>query len=89
MKKIIIKKELCHLIEQLHYETNALNDLLSFMVKDNVDVDSDNFLKIQKKYMEKYTEYQLAKSNLIKIYNIGNEKWYLNFDNAELVIDEN
>lgn len=88
-KKISISEDLCNYIESLHYETNAMQDLLMRMKNSN-DEELNNFWL--NKYIEKYTEYELAKKQLENEYIIptfgGNIKWFLQFETHEVIIEE-
>lgn len=89
MEKIKISEDLSTYIERLHYETNALQDLISRM-KNEDDEGLNNFWL--NKYIETYKEYSLAKQELEKQYIIpiygNNTKWVLNFEDNEVTIDK-
>ena len=72
------------LIEQLHYEKFALSDLLSFVLKDGIDIESDNYKKLEDKYLKACAKYELAKKELTKIYNLEGS-WRLDFNNKEII----
>lgn len=88
MEKIKISEELSNYIERLHYETNALQELISKM-KNSEDEDLNNFWI--NKYFDTYKEYNLAKQEMEKQYivpNFGKKvNWNLDFDNCEVSID--
>ena len=88
MEKITISRELCDYIEALHYEVNALQDLLNHASsEENAEILEKYWYD---KYIEKYTEYVLAKQELENEYVVpkfGNEhKWHLNFNDAILEV---
>ena len=85
MEKIKISDGLCTYLESLNYEVNAIRDLIERMkFEDNEKV--NNFWL--NKYVEIYTEYELAKKELEKEYiipNYGNNvQWYLDFKTGEI-----
>lgn len=84
MEKIKISDELSNYIESLHYETNALQDLLTKINLKDVSEDIKNFW--YNKYIEKYTSYNLAKQELEAEYVIPkfgkNHSWNLDFSTA-------
>jgi len=89
MEKIRISEDLCNYIESLHYETNAMQDLLARM-GDNSDNKLNEFW--MNKYVEKYTEYNLAKQQLEKEYvtpQFGDnaKSWNLDFDSREVEVE--
>lgn len=87
--RIKISEDLCNYIESLHYETYALQDLLARM-SGNSDNELNSFW--MNKYVEKYTEYSLAKQQLEKEYVIPkcgtNVSWVLLFDDCEIEVEE-
>ena len=89
MEKIKISEDLRNYIERLHYETNALQDLISRMKNFENDEVNEYWLN---KYFEVYKEYNLAKQELEKEYilPIYKEKvsWNLNFESCEVSIDK-
>ena len=89
MEKIKISEDLCNYIERLHYETNALQDLISRM-KNFEDNDINEYWL--NKYFEVYKEYNLAKQELEKVYitPIYGDKcsWNLDFDSCEVSINK-
>lgn len=88
MEKIKISEELSNYIERLHYETNALQDLISRM-KNSEDEELNNFWL--NKYFDTYKEYNLAKQEMEKQYivpDFGKKvNWNLDFDTCEVSID--
>lgn len=88
MEKIKISEELSNYIERLHYETNALQDLISKM-KDAEDEELNSFWL--DKYFETYKEYNLAKQEMENQYIVpvfGKKvNWNLDFNNCEVSID--
>lgn len=86
MKTVKISKDTCKYLEVLSYEVMSYLNLISFLIKDKVDILSENYLKIYKNYVEKNTEYNIAKKTLIKKYNLENKKWKVNFDEEVIEI---
>lgn len=90
-KIIKISQELSNYIESLHYELSARQDLLSFLVRNNLQ-ESEGFKRYHEEYIDFYTQYQLAKSNLendILIPLIGGKfSWTLDFSSQEVTIIE-
>lgn len=88
-KKIItIGEDLCNYIESLHYETYAMQDLLTKMRSESNDEINEFWLN---KYIEKYTEYNIAKQQLETEYIIpvfhDNVKWNLHFETREVEVE--
>ena len=92
MRIIEIPEELNTYIELLHYEVNALQDLLTRMATAQEEVPESLCNYWTRQYIDKYTEYNIAKQNLEKDYVMPTleegEKvtWNLNFDSHEVVI---
>lgn len=87
--KITISQELCDLMEKLHYENIGLKDLIVFSMKNNIDINSNGYKKLYQDYLENNAEYELAKKELEKYYEIpSNTFWHLDFDTRELKYDE-
>lgn len=92
MRVIEIPEELSTYIELLHYEVNALQDLLVRIATSQDTIPESLSNHWTNRYIEKYMEYDLAKQNLEKKYVIPtleeNEKvnWSLNFESHEVVI---
>lgn len=88
MEKIKISEELCDYIECLHYEINAIQDLLVRM-KGNSDEELNEFWI--NKYIEKYKEYNIAKQQLENDYiipNFGRDcTWHLDFESQEVEVN--
>ena len=88
MIQIKIKKELCDLIEQLHYETLSLKDLILFLLNNEIDIKNESYKYILNLYIEKNMEYLLAKENLKKDYFIPDCSWELNFESNLLTYED-
>lgn len=94
MRVIQIPQELSEYLELLNYETNALQDLLVRMAMFNFTVEVPSELKNYwtDKYIEIYTEYEIAKKELEKKYvqptlkENETVRWNLNFDSCEVVV---
>ena len=92
MRVVKIPEDLCTYLEVLNYETNALQDLLVRMslFGDEVTTELQNYWT--NRYLDTFTEYNLAKKDLEKTYvqpllkddEVVN--WNLNFDSCEVVI---
>ena len=75
----------CNILEKF-----ALSDLISFILKDGISPESENYKKLFNQYKDVSIKYELAKKELSKIFNIENRKWRLNFDSQEVIfLDEN
>lgn len=90
MEKMKISEDLCTYIERLHYETNALQDLIT-RIKNNNDGEELNTFWLDQ-YFETYKEYVLAKQELSREYvePVYGEKarWVLDFDTCEVTINQ-
>lgn len=82
--KIIVDNELCTRIEMLQYEVNSRKEIITTYLQTNTNK-TDLFEAYQKEYTEYFTEYNKAKQELVKTYNVpNNSKWNLNFATREL-----
>ena len=85
-----IPLQYCNILECLAYEKFALSDLIAYVLKDGLSLESDNYKKLFNQYKEVSIKYELAKKELAKIFNIENRKWKLNFNSQEVIfLDEN
>lgn len=90
--KIKINSEINNLLERLHYEVAARQDLLTFMIDHNMDITNSSFKAYQQEYREVYTQYNVAKKELEKQYVLpaaNNEpnSWSLDFETEELTVN--
>ena len=93
-KDIKIDKDICNLIETLHYEVNAAMDLMAYMLSSGMDTNTDSFKKYQKDYIDCHAKYNLAKEEMEKMYIKSIEqqvkrqiKWNLSFDTEILTLE--
>ena len=92
MRVITVPQEISEYLEFLSYETNALQDLLVRMSFFDTDIKTELQNYWTDRYINTYTEYELAKKELEKEYIQSqlddNEcvDWKLNFDSCEVVI---
>ena len=64
MNSMRISNEVANYIESLDYEISARKELISFMIKNNIDVDGDAFKKYHEELVEYIKEFNLAKKEL-------------------------
>lgn len=89
--KIIISEQFRDYIEGLNYEKNARAKLINFML--DCDINNEQmFKKINTEYLEYYSQFEIAKSQLEQIYLKSLFKtiprWRLNFESMEVCIYE-
>lgn len=84
-----IPEELSNYLEALCYETGARKDLLAFMVERGMQK-QEAFLEYQKEFVECYSRYEIAKTELASEYvtpEFPGAKWNLDFATHELTIE--
>ena len=86
MAKAIVPEELNNYIEALQYEVNARKDLCAYMIDHGME-GTDQFNKYHKEYIECFVNYNTAKDELTKMFNISGA-WNLDFETRELTYDE-
>lgn len=86
MAKQIVPEELCSYIEALQYEVNARKDLCAFMI-DHSMMDSPQFERYHKEYIECNIKYNAAKDQLTKMFNVKGP-WNLEFETRELTYED-
>ena len=86
MKKVPVTKEMCDYVESLMYELTARRDLCAFMVDHGMG-ETEHFEKYHDAYLKANAEYAVAKTELTKMAGPG-KAWHLDFDNQELVVDD-
>lgn len=82
-----ISTEESEYIESLQFEVSGYKNLLEFMISGGTNIDSDNFKNYHKEYLEKNTEYELAKNSVAKLYlkeYVDNCSWNLDFATHKL-----
>ena len=93
MKKIVkIDEKLRDMIESYDYEINARKYLISFMLSNNMNIDTPNFSKYQDELKNFIMLYERAKSDVSEIYVDPLRKdhdatWRLIYKTCELHID--
>lgn len=96
-KKIIsnVSEELINLVEAYQYEVNSRKDLISYMITNNMDINTDAFKQYQTELVEFTKKLDLAKSeldkNIIQPFLTENNitslaSWNLDFTTKELTI---
>lgn len=65
---IKISEEMNNKLQALQYECDSRKDLLTFMVNNNVDINSDNFQKYHKEYQDFYAELSILKDEMQKTF---------------------
>ena len=86
---IIIDENLSNTIEELHYEVMSRKEILTTLLQTNGGVVNELFNKYQDDYKKYFTEYNRAKQEMQKIYEIPtNASWNLDFSSHTLTVQE-
>ena len=67
-KTITIPENVRNDIQALQYEVESRKNLLTFMMQNGTDIDSDNFVKYHTKYQEFFNKYEHAKQAMQDTY---------------------
>lgn len=88
MKQIQVTEELRNKIQAIDFELTATKDLISFLWgQDPVNMEAVNYYTKQQR--ELFIEFEIAKSTLVQIYNIGKDNaWNLDYNTCILSINE-
>jgi hypothetical protein len=86
MRREPVSPDFCDYVESLMYELDARRDLCAFMVDHGMS-ETEHFEKYHDAYLKANAEYAIAKGELTKMAGSG-KKWWLDFDNRELVIED-
>ena len=73
------------LLEQLTYEKFALSDLLSFLINDGIDIESEMYKKIENKYFKAFAKLEIAKRDFANFYELNEKPWKLDFNTKEII----
>lgn len=94
-KKIIISIEDRDYIQRLDIEMSARQNIISFMLSNGMNTDTEQFKNYQNEYNYYFTEFDKAKTNIIEKKYIANEfknytnlNWNLDYSNRELTVQE-
>lgn len=93
MKKIKIEnQELINYMESLSYDVAARRDVVTFMLANKMDTNSEQFHSYHKEYMESFAKLEMAKAQVEKDYVLPNSKgrvtWSLDYGTATMTITE-
>ena len=95
MKKHYIKVpvEVSEYLERLHYETLAMEGIVTKILRGDITCDEEKFDKYHKDYLALHTEYQIAKQSLHKtfvpaVFGEHRASWEMDFANHTLVITQ-
>ena len=84
-KTIIVDKEICSNLERLHYDVEARKAIITSCLQTEGMNFGNKFEEYQATYNKLFTEYNKAKQEMLKKYNVeGKSNWNLNFDTCEL-----
>lgn len=83
--RILVDEELCTKIEMLQYEVNSRKEIITNFLHTNNGTSTPLFEAYQNEYKKYYTEYNKAKQELLKKYEVpSGTSWKLNFATTEL-----
>ena len=91
IKEIIIEESVRDFIESMDYEYSARRDAITFMLSNNMDINTDAFKQYQKEMIEYNIKFVEAKKQLEEKYVlpiIGEHKvkWSLDYETAKLTV---
>lgn len=88
----IDNQELINYMESLSYDVAARRDVITFMLANGMDTNSEQFRDYHKEYMESFAKLETAKAQIEKDYVLPNSKgrvtWSLDYGTAILTITE-
>lgn len=88
---IDVPKDMSNYLESLMYETNARQDVISYMIDHGMN-SSEAFERYHAEYVEYYVKYNTAKHELESRYitslNLGKVSWVMNFHTNQLEVKE-
>lgn len=83
--KIIIDEELCTKIEMLQYEVFSRKEIITSYLQMSDNTASELFKTYQAEYTDYFTQYNKAKQEMVKKYEVPSDKsWNLDFATREL-----
>lgn len=94
IKTIVVPEEISNYLERLSREVEGTKDIISFMIENNKNINTDAFKSYKKEFNEVYAEFDLAKQDVqVKFVPFElreDEKeytsWNLNYATHELTI---
>lgn len=93
MKKVITISEADRdEVQRFAIETESRQNLISFMLSNGMDTNTEQFRRYQAEYSDFFYRYDKAKNDITEKYvrpvvdNLDNVNWNLDFDSCELTI---
>lgn len=92
MKEVIkIDNQVSNKLESLHYDINTMQDLLAYMMEQNININSDVGLNYQTELKQKKKLYNEAKQEVTEKfipeqYKTPEYYWEMDFKNSSLII---
>lgn len=91
VKVVKVPNEVSDFIESLDYECKSRQDVIAFMISNNMDIKSDSFKQYQKELSEYTCKFNCAKNQFEKDYvkpdETGAKKWTLDYNTKEVTIE--
>lgn len=88
MKIIIISEEEARSIQKKDMEQNSRKMVIEDILLRGINISDERFINYQKDYDNKLLEFELAKQDLMKKYNIHTRQWSLDYADCTLTIKE-
>lgn len=93
-KTIIISIEDRDYIQRLDIEMSARQNIISFMLSNNMNTDTEQFKNYQREYNEYFLQFDKAKNDIIvnnyiikEFPNYNNLNWTLDYNTREIIIN--
>ena len=88
MKQIKVEEKLRDYIQSINYDLDATKDLILY-IGSKKPIDRELLQYYEAQYKEKFIEFETAKSELIKTYNVdSNTLWSLDYNTCTLTVGE-
>lgn len=87
MKTIIKSEDLINytILERAHYNKTSSDRIMKFIIEHNLQ---NNFNYYQDKYIENYKQYIFIRQEFVKLNNLEQVNWSIDFDKKEMIISE-
>jgi hypothetical protein len=88
MNIILIDEETCNRIQTLQLEVESRKEIISQVLSNMVRINGSLFKSYQDEYHQIFVQYNLAKDEMLKKYDIPDKaNWKLDFNTRELTYD--
>lgn len=80
----ILPKEVCNFLEAIQVDLEGTKDLIAFLARDPL-VKKENLDYYKDQYDELFLKFDLAKKEISREWNNGNENWRLDYSTGALI----